>query len=211
MKYFLPDLFMSLWGLKSWFRLYIISSIKIFSMLLELVDWHLINPQQASLFVSLYFTFVGFSFSSIKTGNFLIFLLQFEVTSRSICDAARSLDCAGMKTNDWHVWSLYGKTPAKKQTKVKEIKRITRTFKCVLFRFCYLRLQLSLAMSFHYLTNTCGHRWFNLHSQTWFISMPARFFKFLNHLYPSLVNSFRAFVGEHLNWVLLYKRPSGKE
>ena len=48
MKYFLPDLFMSLWGLKSWFRLYIISSIKIFSMLLELVDWHLINPQQAS-------------------------------------------------------------------------------------------------------------------------------------------------------------------
>lgn len=60
MKYFLPDLFMSLWGLKSWFRLYIISSIKIFSMLLELVDWHLINPQQASLFVSLYFTFVVF-------------------------------------------------------------------------------------------------------------------------------------------------------
>lgn len=163
MKYFLPDLFMSLWGLKSWFRLYIISSIKIFSMLLELVDWHLINPQQASLFVSLYFTFVGFSFSSIKTGNFLIFLLQFEVTSRSICDAARSLDCAGMKTNDWHVWSLYGKTPTKKQTKVKEIKRITRTFKCVLFRFCYLRLQLSLAMSFHYLTNMLGvHLWSSL-------------------------------------------------
>ena len=140
MKYFLPDLFMSLWGLKSWFRLYIISSIKIFSMLLELVDWHLINPQQASLFVSLYFTFVGFSFSSIKTGNFLIFLLQFEVTSRSICDAARSLDCAGMKTNDWHMWSLYGKTPTRKQKKVKEIKCITRTFKCV----------------FHFVSVTCG-------------------------------------------------------
>lgn len=170
---------MSSWGFKPWFRLYIISSIKIFSMLLELVDWHLINPQQASLFVSLYFTFVGFSFSSIKTGNFLIFLLQFEVTSRSICDAARSLDCAGMKTNDWHMWSLYGKTPTRRQTKVKEIKRITRTFKCV-FHFVLLHTVAaqSCDMSFHYLTNTCGHGWFSLNSQTWFISMPACFLNF---------------------------------